>query len=178
MKTYLVYGFVMALGGALLSLVLHLLGYHSDASKLGAAQWIGLVVGLTISVTCIVLGVKARRAEISPAEEFGYGRAFGAGLMIVLFSALFGIVTNYIYFQVINPNFTDLAVQAQIEKMEARGMSGAQLEGAESMIRKMMSPAIQAVFGFVMAIFMGTIISLIVAAFVKRSASDQPPLVV
>jgi hypothetical protein len=177
MKTYLTYGFVMALGGALLNLVLFFLGFHSEASKLQTGQWISIPVLIAITVVCIVLGTKARRAEIPAGEEFGYGRALGAGVMIALFGALIGVVCNYVYMQMINPGLNDLVMQAQVQKWEAAGMSSAQVEKAESMMRTMMSPVLQAVFGLLMAMFWGTIVSLITAAFLKRPASDTPPVV-
>lgn len=170
MKTYLTYGLFIALGITLISLILFFLGYHSDAAKLGTAQAIGMVGALAVSIVLTVLGVKARRAEIPLTEPFGYGRALGAGVMITLFAVLFGAVTNYLYTHVINPGFSDVMVQAQIEKWEAKGMSAAQIEGAEAMMRKMMHPAIQALFGVVFGMLFGTIISLIAAAFLKRPA--------
>ena len=173
MKTYVTYGFFMALGGLLLTLALFFLGFHSDAAKLSSSQWIGSVGGLAIGITVLTLGIKARRADVPVTEEFGYGRALAAGVMITLFGALFGIVTNYLYFQVINPNMADLIVQAQLDKMEAKGMSGAQLEQAEKGIRMFMKPVFSAIFGFIMGLFWGTIISLIAAAFLKRKAVDD-----
>lgn len=177
MKTYLVYGFAMALAGALLMLALFFLGFHSDPTKVGPAQLIGMLLGLTISVACIVLGTKARRAELPTNEPFGYGSALAAGVMITLVASLFGIATNYLYFQVINPGFGDVIIQAEIAKMEDKGMSAQQVEAAENLLRKIMSPVFQAVWGFVMGMIMGTVISLISAAFLKREIPYQPPLV-
>jgi len=170
MKTYLTYGLFSALGITLVSLILFFLGYHSDAAKLGTAQLIGTIGALAISITLTVLGIKARRAEVPATEPFGYGRALAAGVMITLFAVLFGAVTNYLYNHVINPGFSDIMVQAQIEKWEAKGMTAAQIEGAESMMRKMMHPAAQAVFGILAGMVFGTVISLIAAAFLQRPA--------
>jgi hypothetical protein len=175
MKTYLTYGFAMAVGGMLLTLVLFFLGFHSSADKLSAANWLGFIGGCGIGIACIVLGTKVRRAEVPATEEFGYGRALGTGVMITLFAALFGIVTTYLYFQLINPGFLDLTVQARLDEMEAKGVSGAALEQAEKMVRMMMKPAIMAAFGFVGGMINGPIISLITAAFLKRTVSDEPP---
>ncbi len=178
MKTYLTYGLVMAIAGALLTLALFLLGFHTDPVKLQSAQWIGGGGGLVIGIVVIVLGTKARRAEVPATEGFGYGRALGTGVMIVLFGALFGIATNLLYTQIINPHMTDILMQAQIDKWEAAGMSSAKIEQAEAMMRKMMHPAIQAVFGFIGGMCFGTLISLITAAFLKREAtSAEPPVV-
>ena len=181
MKTYLTYGFAMAIAGALVTLVLYFLGFHSDPAKVQSGQWISLPVLVAVTVVCIVLGTKARRAEIPPTEEFSYGRALGAGVMIVLFAALFGIVTNALYFSFINPNFVDVMVQAQSDKLAAKGMSSTQIEQMEKGMRFMMKPPILAVFGFLQGMFWGTIISLITSAFLKRPAgatSAEPPPVV
>ncbi len=173
MKTCLIYGFAMSLAGAVLNLTLYFLNYHSDVAKLGVAQGIGAIGGLAIGITCIVLGTKARRAELPAHEEFTYGRALGTGVMITLFAALLGIVTNYVYFAVINPGLTDIIVQSQMEKMEAKGMSGVQLEQVEKVTRMMTKPPIQAAFGFLGGMFFGTIISLVTSAFLKKPARDE-----
>jgi hypothetical protein len=177
MKTPLVYGLFMALAGLLLTLVLYFTGFHSDVEKLKTAQTISTVGGLAIGITFITLGTKARRAEVPATEAFGYGRALGAGVLIGLFGSLFGIVTNFLYMHVINPGLTDLMVQAQIAKWEAAGMSSDRIEQAEKMMRTMMNPALQAVFGIIIGVLFCTIIALVVAAFLKREATaEQPPV--
>lgn len=40
MKTYLTYGTAMAGSGFVLTLVLFILGFHSDPAKLGVSQWV------------------------------------------------------------------------------------------------------------------------------------------
>lgn len=172
MKTYLSYGAAMAGGVFALVMVLYILGLHSEASKLGMAQGIQMVGGLGIGIACIVLGTKAKRATVPATEEFSYGQALLAGFMISLFASLFGILTTFLYTQVINPGMNDLAMQAQIAKWEAAGLSSAQIERAEGMMRKMMSPVMQASMGFIFGLLFSTIISLISAAFLKREATE------
>jgi predicted DNA repair protein MutK len=178
MKTPLTYGLYMALAGLLVNLGLYFAGFHSEVEKLGTAQTIATVCNLILGVTLLVLGVKARRAEIPPTEDFGYGRALLAGIQISLFACLFGIVTNFLYMGVINRGLKELMVQAQIAKWEALGMSSDKIEQAEKMMRMMMNPALQAVFGIIFGMIICTIISLIVAAFLKRPAQDElaPPV--
>jgi hypothetical protein len=173
MKTYVTYGFFMALAGLLLTLALYFLGYHSDPAKISTAQWIGSLGALAIGITITILGTKARRAEVPMTQEFSYGSALGAGVMITLFGALFSIVSTYLYFQVINPGMADIIVQAQLDKMEAKGMSGAQLDQAEKMTRMFMKPAFMMAFNFIGGMFWGTVISLITAAFLKRNATEE-----
>ena len=163
----------MALAGALLAIGLYLLGFHSDPDKLGTAQVIGTLGGLIIGTACITLGIKARRAAVPATEEFGYGRALGTGVLVALFAALFGIGTSLLYTTVINPKFIDVIVQAQVGKLEEKGLSAAQIEGAEKMIRTLSSPGLQSVFNFFGGLLFGTLISLVSAAFLKRPATAE-----
>lgn len=172
MKTYLTYGFAMALAGALVTLVLFFLGFHSDPAKVQTGNWISTPLLIIITVVCLVLGTKARRAEVPATEEFGYGRALGSGVMIVLFSALFGIVTTLLYATVINPGFADVLVQAQAAQMEAKGIGSAQIEQMEKGMRFMMKPPMMAVFGFVSTMFWGAVVALITSAFLRRPAAE------
>jgi hypothetical protein len=173
MKTYLTYGFYTSLASALLVFALYFSGLHDSADKLGTAQTVQTVGGLIIGVGCVVLGTKARRAEVPSTENFGYGSALGAGVMITLFATLFSMGFNLLYSQVINPGFTEIILEAQVAKFEAAGMSADAAERAAGMVRKMMHPAVQSAIGFVMGVVFGTLISLVTAAFLKRPASDE-----
>ena len=178
MKTPLIYGLYMALVGLLVNLGLYFAGCHSEVEKLGTAQTISTVTGIVFGVTLLVLGVKARRAEIPVTEDFGYGRALWAGVQISFFASIFGVITNFLYMGIINRGLKELMVSAQIAKWEALGMSSDRIEQAEKMMRTMMNPALQAVFGLIFGMVICTIISLIVAAFLKRPAQDNltPPV--
>ena len=181
MKVYLTYGFAMALAGSLLAIGLYLLGFHSQPDKLVTAQILGVSGGLIIGVVCITLGTRARRAEVPATEEFTYGRALGAGVMIALVAATLNIASTYLYCAVINPGFVDVIVQAQVEKFEAKGMNSTQIEAAEKMIRKFSGPLVQSISGFFGGLLFGTLISLVTAAVLKRPAApdaiDAPPVV-
>ena len=178
MKTYVTYGFYMALVGFLLNLAFYFAGFHADAAKLTSTQWIGTVLGLTSTVVVMFLGIRARRADVPLTEDFGYGRSFLAGFLIVLFACLFSIVTTYLYFHVINPNALESMIQAKLNEIEASGASGARLEQAETMTRKMMGSApIFGAIGFCIGLIFGTLIALVVAIFTRRKAIEAvPPL--
>jgi hypothetical protein len=177
MKTYVTYGFIWALAGALLTLALYFLGYHSAAEKLKMAGYIGMVGGLAICVVCIILGTKARRTEVPATEPFGYGQALGAAMMVAVFATLFGAVFNFLYMHFINPGMKDLQIQAQIDAWQAAGMSSAQIETAEKMMRTMMNPAVGAVMFILFALFFSLIVALITSAFLKRDAvAAEPPV--
>jgi hypothetical protein len=180
MKPYLSFGAFIALGNAVVTLVLYLAGFHSDPAKLSTAGYIAMVAGLAIGITLLVFGIRAKRAQIPVTEEFNYGKAFGAAVMISLFATLFSSVFMFIYQSFINPSFADVMVQAQISAMQAKGMPSDTIDKAEGMMRMMLKPAVQAGIGFISGMIFNVVISLIVAAFLRRKASTDlaapPPL--
>jgi magnesium-transporting ATPase (P-type) len=177
MKTCALYGFISALAGAFLVLILYFAGFHSDPAKLGAAQAIGTIAGLAIVIVVIALGVKARREEVPAEEEFGYGATLWAGMLISLVAAILSAIFTYAYHAFINPGFSEILIQDAMTKMEAKGVSGAQLDKIESFDRIIFSPAAMAAIALIMGFIIGVIISLVVAAFLKRPAPAQPPAV-
>lgn len=178
MKTYLTYGFAWAIAGALVNLVFYFAGFHSEAGKYQTSQWLGFILALAIAITCLVLGTKARRASVPTTEEFGYGRAFAAGFMITLFATLFAVAANALYFGVVNPDLTEIIVETEMAKLEARNLPPEALEGAEKGVRFMTQPVMMAIVGFFFGLIGGTILSLITSAFLRRpaNASAQPPV--
>src|SRR5579863_6326248 len=170
MKTCTLYGFFTAIAGAIIVLALYFLGFHSDPAKFGAAKWIGGLTSLTVSVVILVLGVKARRAEVPPSEPFGYGKAFGAAFLICLVNSVCYSIFFYAYVAFINTGFTDVVVQDTMDKMQAKGMSGAQLDNVEKGVRFMSGPAMQGISSLIGGVIFGVILALIVAAFLKRPA--------
>ncbi len=180
MKTPLTYGFFSALGGAIITLLLYFTGLHDSVEKLSTAQWVGGILGLAVLVTCLALAMRDKRAAAPADAEWGYGSAFGTGVLTALFATIFGAIVTYVYFAFINPHMTEVIFAAQQAKMEARGLSATQIANAEPMMRKMISPGIstcfQAIFGFIFSV----IICLIVAIFFKNPkagalGSEEPP---
>lgn len=175
MKTYLTYGAGMAIAGTLLTLVFFLLGYHSDVAKMQSTQSIGTALSVAIWIAGIVLGIRARRAETPPTEEFGYGRALGAGVMISLFAALIGVATSYLYFGIINPAFSDVIAELQIAEMERKNVPPEAQEAAQKFMSFFRRPAVMAFSSFFTVMIAGVIVSLIAAAFLRRRAAAELP---
>ncbi len=175
MKTTFIYGIGMAAASFVLGLILFFAGFHSDVEKLATGQTIGSVGALIIMVVGLVLVMKARREEFVPEEGFGYGRALGTGTLTALWSALVGAVLSVVYATAINPGLSEIIIESEIAKMEEQGIPANAIEQAEGIIAFMTSPAMMAVTNFFFGFVMGFIVSLIVAAFLKRAAVDAVP---
>ena len=178
MKTTFKFGLGIGIAGAVLNLILFFAGFHDTPEKMQTSQWIGGILGLSISVGGVLLAMRARRAETPLDEDFGYGRALGTGTLTVLWSSLVGSVLQALYIGVINPNFQEIMVEGQIAKMEAQGVPSEQIDAAEKIMTMMGGPIPQALTVLIGGFIFGFIISLIVAIFVRREAVetfDSPP---
>jgi hypothetical protein len=175
MKTTFIYGLSMAIAGTLMNFAFYFLGFHDSPEKIGTGQMIGLLGGMVITIGGLVLAVKARRSEIPDQEDFGYGRALGAGVLTSLWASIFGSISNFVYMGFINPGMQEVIVESEIAKLEAKGVSMEQIDQAEGMIRMMTSPAASGIMGFIGAFIISVIISLIIAAILKRPAQDSVP---
>lgn len=168
MKTSLTYGFIMALGTALVSLLFYFIGYHNDPAKLQTSQNLSMLLNTAIAITTIVLGMREKRALTPADKNWGYGSALGTGILVGLWGTIFSTLYTYCYFALINPAINDVIYQAQVLKMEEAGMSAADIAHAEPIMRKWMSPVVMTIMSFIMIFFFNTIISFIAAIFVKN----------
>jgi hypothetical protein len=173
MKTPLTYGFISALGGALITLLFYFAGFHDSPEKLRSAQVIAPCIGVPIIVVCLALAMRDKRAQAT-TTEWSYGSALGVGTLTVLVSSILGSIFFYIYASFINTNFPDTLLQSELAKAEANGASATQLANMEPMMRKLMTPAlsacIQLFFGFIVCF----IIALIVAIFFRQPRAAGP----
>ena len=174
----------MAIASAVLTFIMFFAGLHDNAERMqsGVAQTLSIAGPLAIVVACLVLAMREKRASTAPDANWSYGSALGTGVLTGLVGALVGGIFAYLYFAFLNPHMGDVIYQVQVAKMEAKGMTADQIERAEPMMRKFMTPAMMTVFqtffGFVWAV----VLSLIVAIFFRKrdvlvAATDAPPLV-
>lgn len=163
----------MAMGVALLTLALFFLGYHSDPARFDAAQRMMTIGGGVIAVGGITLGVRARRGELSPEQSFTYGRALLVGIQIGFFARLFEAIFNLGYSTVINPGFLELISEHEVAAMEAKGMSSEAIEKATGVMHIILHPGVQFIATIIVGMIFSTLISLIVAAFLKRRSQFE-----
>ena len=169
MSTTLLYALILAIGQILLALVGFFLGYQTE--KISSGSWYGFMP-LLLSLAILWLGIRAVREE-DTGKYLTYGKGVSTGLMISLYAGLIGAIYTYVHFTFVNPNFPDFLIEASRAKWAAAGMNDSQMDGAEKGIRMFTKPAIQAVFGLVITVVLGLIISLIFAAILKRDPPNE-----
>jgi hypothetical protein len=182
MKTPLMYGVIMAVASALLTLILFFVGFHDSPERMqsGVGKFIAVVVPLAITIICLALAMRDKRANTPADASWGYGSALWTGVLTAVFASLLGAVFAYLYFAVINPTMTDVLYQAEVAKMEDKGVSPEQIDQAERFMRKMMSPGIMTIFQSIGGFLITVVISLIMAIFFKTrvlapDSSDRSP---
>ncbi len=169
MSTKFVYALIMTISGAVLNLLLYFTGYQTEKLATGQyLQWVGFVIMIVV----LWLGIKAVREE-SSQQSLTYGQCLGTGVLISLYSGLMSSVYSYIHFKFVNPNFADYQLELIRVKWAAAGMSDAQMEKAEGFTRMMMGPGFQAILTPFIVVIFGLIVSLIIAAFLKRNPPDE-----
>lgn len=172
MKPYLYYGSLIALANSVTTLVIYLAGLHSDPEKLSTAGYISMIVGLGAGISLMVAGVRSKRNLTPPTYDFTFGMALGVAVMVSLIATVLSTAFQFVYQSFINPGFAETMTQAQIAAMQAKNIPAEHIEKAEGMIRYMLKPAIQAGIGFVFGTVINVIISLIIAAIMKRKATE------
>ena len=158
----------MSMIGAVLNLILYFTGYQTEKLATGQhVKWLMLV----ISIAVIWLGTKAVREE-SPGKYMSYGKGVATGFLISLYSGLMSAVYNFIHFKFVNTEFVDYQMQIVRAQWEAKGMSADQMEKADGVARMFMGPVAMAIITVIMSVFFGLILSLIIAAILKRPAPE------
>ena len=172
MKTPLTYGVIMAVASALLTLGLFFAGFHDSVERIesGLGKFIAFVGPLAITIACLALAMREKRANTPADTSWGYGSALWTGVLTGLLAALFSAVFAYLYFAFINPGMTEVLYQAELAKLEAKGLSPEQIDRAEQFMRKMLSPGIVTVFQSIGGFLITVVLSLIIAIFYKNRA--------
>ena len=160
-KSSTVYSYGLYLGIA--SIVFALITYYAGLLGNKTFSYLGYV----ILIVFIFLGLNHYKTK----ENNGflqYGQGLGLGVLISLVGSVVSGVFTYVYLTFIDPaKHTELIRVIQEQQMQA-GMTEAQLEQMEGVMGMMMSPLSMAVMGIVGSVIIGLIISLIVAAILKK----------
>ncbi|HEX2394366.1 MAG TPA: DUF4199 domain-containing protein [Bacteroidales bacterium] len=168
----LIYGAILGIVSIIISLVMYIAGYMPVNIK--STILTGLI-SIAISIIFVSYGIKSYRDKVLDGS-ISYGQAFVVGLLIIVFSALLGGIYNLIFTNVIDPEYMDRVLEATknstYDMMSNMGATDAQIEDSmdkfDERIAKM-TPMRTFMQGFIWSVIFGTIISLIVAAFTRKS---------
>jgi hypothetical protein len=175
MGTKLTYALILTVVGAVFRLLIYFTGYETE--KVATGQYLNLIM-LPVVIGLYWMALKAVRDE-QPHQALSYGQGVGAGAIIALLSSIFGAIYNFIHVKFINPNWGDYQIELAREKWMAAGMGEEQMSQAESVTRLFIGPGAHAISSLIMGVLFGLVVTLIVAAIVKRRAPEgavPPPM--
>jgi len=144
------------------SLILYL-AHQTYNQALGFLSYILLIAG-------IIIGSIAYRDKVL-GGFISYKDAFVTGLLITIFAGILSSFFSFILIRYIDPSVVEQSMAKAEEKLIARGMSEDDIEMAMEKSREFMGSPLMVLVGLLSFAFIGTIISLITAAIVKKEAS-------
>ncbi|MGR3809899.1 DUF4199 domain-containing protein [Jiulongibacter sp. NS-SX5] len=154
------WGVIAGLAGLVLTTVM----YMTDLWKSSAASFL---IGIAVSVFMLVMAMKEFKEANGGFMTFGEG--LGVGMLASVISAIIGTIYNQVYMKFIDTGFPDKMKDFQIEKMEGQGLSEEQIETALQMSEKFTTGGLSFIMPLVAAIIFSFILSLIVAAIMKKN---------
>lgn len=161
-KANLTNGVIFALIGIVYSLIM----YFFDLSFNKVQGWIFILIQIVV----LWFLLKSYRDNYMYGN-ITYGQALGAGLIIFLYYAIIMALFTYILYTVIDPDLMDKQLAFTEEEMLKRGLPQEAVDAGMKVQTKIMKPAIMAPISIIGVMFQGLIMSLIVAAFVKKEGN-------
>ncbi|MEZ4973556.1 MAG: DUF4199 domain-containing protein [Cyclobacteriaceae bacterium] len=129
----------------------------------GIARWSGLVF------TIIVFFLAHKYFKDNGDGFMSYGQGVGIGFWTSIVSSVISSAFTFIYIKFIDDTFMEMIRNNEIEKMQEKGMSDAQIEQAMGFAEAFMSPTAIVVFGVIGGIIIGVICALIVTIFTQKA---------
>ncbi len=156
--------------GILLSLVLMVISLIGGFAHLQFESWFKWLPSIIQIIAIIIFCIQYGKQQ---TDGVTFGKAFGYGFKISLVVSILMIVYGLLSFYVIFPEFTDQALQQARAGMEAKGnLTEDQIDKGMEITKKFMQPIPIAIITFLLTLFVGTIASLLGAAFTKKSEPE------
>lgn len=168
MGTALMYGLYVSAANILLSLIMHFAGlWGPDTMWIGYLAFVFLTIGM-------VMAIKDRR-DNENGGDIRFGQAFSTGFTVVLVSAIVGALFFYVYAEFINPDMMTKIREGMEQGLAAKqgSMSEAEYEQAREMTLAFADPAWMAIWQLLGSFLIGSVITVIVAAILKRNPQPQ-----
>jgi hypothetical protein len=123
-----------------------------------------------ILTICIFMSMKEYKSLNN--GFLNYGEGLGLGTLLSAVAGVFSSTFNYVYTTFVDTSINQKILDIQREGMEKRGMSEEQIEQFMEISANFMSPGIVFLSNILSIIFIGFIISLIIAAIQKNTKPE------
>ncbi len=127
------------------------------------------------SILILVLGIYLgmKRAKMNDDNSLAYGRAVKIGLIITCITAPIVAIFSYFYCTAINPGYADFMVNDARHTLAAAGKTSLEISQKLDGVRKEFSTASQVGMALIGQAVVGSIVSLILALFMRTKKSRR-----
>ncbi len=153
------YGIITAIAAIVYSAILLVAGLNNNQA-LGYVGFVILIVGMVLAM---------RDFKTANAGYMSYGQGLGIGTMVSGIVGLLASAFTILYTQFIDTNVMQETMDITRQRLEEQGMDDSQIDAAMQMSEKMMTPGLMFLMGILSYVIIGFIISLIVAAIMRRN---------
>ena len=163
-KNAINYGAILGIVLIMYSLILYMLDMITNQA-LAYVSYIFMLGG-------VIIGIKNYRDKVL-GGYISYGKGLGFGTLVCLFAGILSAIYTYVLYDIIDPELIDKMIAIGQEKMIEQGLSQEQIAQAEPFQRKFMHPGIMAGMVIFMTTLIGFVMSLIVAAVLKKEGEPE-----
>jgi hypothetical protein len=167
MKPAIKYGL---LNGAI-AILWSLLMYITGLNRTSAGQWIN-IVSMAIPIVFMTMAIKDYRSGVGNGW-ISFGKSFRQAFTVGVIGGFIGVGFYFIYLTFIDPGFIDYQKQLQVDKWTESGMSEEMIQSYSEKSAQFMTPGMQFIFGLVFMLFIASVLSLIVAAIMKKPNPEE-----
>lgn len=154
-----------------INIVWSLLMFVTDLTR-SDMSWVFNLLSMAIPVICIVLAAKEYKATIGNGW-MKFSDVFKQGLLICVIGGIIISAYTLLYVSVIDPEFMIFVQEKQMNKMLEMGMPEEQIEQSINQSAKFQTPFWMFTWTLLGLIFVGTLISLIMAAVLKKPNPEE-----
>ena len=121
----------------------------------------------------IAIGVYLAMTDFKKENQgfLSYGQGLGLGALTCTIVGLISGFFTIAYMKFIDPTITEQMMKKAVEEMEKKGFPDDQIEKAMEYSKMFMNPGVLFIVGLIGTIFIGFVLSLIIAAILKK---DKP----
>lgn len=138
-----------------------------SASGLAFMSLLSLVLMVVIIAVMYKLTVRFRDTESN--NVISYRVSFSYILLSFFFASLISSAVKFVFFKYIQPDYLEQAMEQSFQLLETMKMPN--MDEALEQMDKMMKPANMALQFIWLNTFMGTVVALVMSAFVKKEKS-------
>jgi hypothetical protein len=133
----------------------------------GGVRWVGYI----IYIAMVILAHKYYKDNGS--GYMAYGEGIGIAFWMALVGSTISSIFTYIYIKFVDAGFIEAIKDSQIQQMQERGMSDAQIDQAMSISSSFMTPEAFLIMGVVFGIIGIVITALLVTIFTQKKSPEQ-----